>query len=213
MSIAQKHARSSGFTIVELLIVIVVIAILAAITIVAYNGIQQRARNTQRIAAAKEWLESIKEYAVANQAYPASISTYCIGESNITNLDANPDVDCGVSNNVKHSSASETPAFNAGIKTIRSSIPNFPGAAVDIDAGLKGSGMLFRADTYDPTGENITNYPTLIFFLEGSNQDCVLQPLVNAGLGGNFTKTTSKNSYPLPLGTACRVMLPDPTKL
>lgn len=34
----------SGFTIVELLIVIVVIAILAAISIVAYNGVQARAR-------------------------------------------------------------------------------------------------------------------------------------------------------------------------
>ena len=34
----------SGFTIVELLIVIVVIAILAAISVVAYNGIQDRAR-------------------------------------------------------------------------------------------------------------------------------------------------------------------------
>ena len=33
----------SGFTIVELLIVIVVIAVLATITIVAYNGIQNRA--------------------------------------------------------------------------------------------------------------------------------------------------------------------------
>lgn len=38
----------SGFTIVELLIVIVVIGILAAITIVAYNGVQQRARDTIR---------------------------------------------------------------------------------------------------------------------------------------------------------------------
>jgi len=40
----------SGFTIVELLIVIVVIAILAAISIVAYNGIQQRARDTSRVS-------------------------------------------------------------------------------------------------------------------------------------------------------------------
>ena len=36
----------SGFTIVELLIVIVVIAILAAVTIVAYNGLQHRAKTS-----------------------------------------------------------------------------------------------------------------------------------------------------------------------
>lgn len=36
----------AGFTIVELLIVIVIIGILAAITIVAYNGIQNRANDT-----------------------------------------------------------------------------------------------------------------------------------------------------------------------
>lgn len=37
-----------GFTIVELLIVIVVIAILAAISIVAYNTVAAKARDAQR---------------------------------------------------------------------------------------------------------------------------------------------------------------------
>ena len=39
-----------GFTIVELLIVVVVIAILAAITIVSYNGITQRAYTTSSLS-------------------------------------------------------------------------------------------------------------------------------------------------------------------
>lgn len=40
--------NTTGFTIVELLIVIVIIAILAAISIITYTNIQQRARDTQR---------------------------------------------------------------------------------------------------------------------------------------------------------------------
>lgn len=40
-------SASRGFTIVELLIVIVVIAILAAISVVAYNGIQDRSRTSK----------------------------------------------------------------------------------------------------------------------------------------------------------------------
>jgi len=42
----MKRTSHGGFTIVELLIVVVVIAILAAITIVAYNGVQQQAKSS-----------------------------------------------------------------------------------------------------------------------------------------------------------------------
>lgn len=59
-----------GFTIVELLIVIVVIGILAAITIVAYNGVQAKARDSTRIAKVKSIAKAIDLYYVDNGKYP-----------------------------------------------------------------------------------------------------------------------------------------------
>lgn len=62
-----------GFTIVELLIVIVVIAILAAIVIVAYNGIQNRAKTQSAAASASAIQKKIEAYAAANNgSYPSS---------------------------------------------------------------------------------------------------------------------------------------------
>jgi prepilin-type N-terminal cleavage/methylation domain-containing protein len=59
--------KDRGFTIVELLIVIVVIAILAAIVIVAYNGVQKRAN----ASTAKSNAESVQKVA---EAYAADTS-------------------------------------------------------------------------------------------------------------------------------------------
>ena len=63
--------KQAGFTIVELLIVIVVIAILAAITIVAYAGIQSRARDASRDSAADTIMKALELYAADNSGqYP-----------------------------------------------------------------------------------------------------------------------------------------------
>lgn len=69
--------RGNGFTIVELLIVIVVIAILAAISVVAFNGIQQRGRNAQTISGVKAYEKALKLYYADNGSYPAV--TACLG--------------------------------------------------------------------------------------------------------------------------------------
>lgn len=74
----KTWAKHTGFTIVELLIVIVVIAILAAISVVAYNGIQTRAENTKTVQSVAQYGKAIKLYVADRGAYP--IQTYsCLG--------------------------------------------------------------------------------------------------------------------------------------
>ncbi len=67
----------TGFTIVELLIVIVVIAILAAISVVAYNGIQQRSQNAKIVSGVRDWAQIIRMYKADSGEYPTM--TACLG--------------------------------------------------------------------------------------------------------------------------------------
>jgi prepilin-type N-terminal cleavage/methylation domain-containing protein len=55
----MQFSRQRGFTIVELLIVIVIIGILAALVIVSYNGITERANSTKVISTAKAFIKAL----------------------------------------------------------------------------------------------------------------------------------------------------------
>lgn len=74
-----KVSRTHGFTLVELLIVIVVIGILAAITIVAYNGVQTKAENSKTLSAVTAWAKTIRMYHIETGNWPDTNS--CLGSS------------------------------------------------------------------------------------------------------------------------------------
>ena len=67
----KRDNRSKGFTIVELLIVIVVIGILAALVITAYAGIQAKARNGKRSTDIQAVQTQLEAFYSQNNYYPS----------------------------------------------------------------------------------------------------------------------------------------------
>lgn len=88
--ISIKKAAAKGFTIVELLIVIVVIGILAALVVVTYNGIQQKARDTERKTDINALHGQLEAYQAQNGKYPtlANVNDATFRSTNMKGLDA-----------------------------------------------------------------------------------------------------------------------------
>ncbi|RYX79471.1 prepilin-type N-terminal cleavage/methylation domain-containing protein [bacterium] len=89
---SQNKPQQHGFTIIELLIVIVVIGILAAIVIVAYNGVAVRARNAAWVTEFDGYHKLFLAYRLQNGKYPSMPinDRYCLGESNFQASEINP---------------------------------------------------------------------------------------------------------------------------
>jgi prepilin-type N-terminal cleavage/methylation domain-containing protein len=68
--LAKIRQRSKGFTIVELLIVIVVIGILISIVYVNYNAAQAKSRDSKRLVDAKAIEAALASYRSSNTGYP-----------------------------------------------------------------------------------------------------------------------------------------------
>ena len=71
----KTYIKQSGFTIVELLIVIVIIGILAAIAIVSYSGVTARARDSDRLADLTSVQVALEAFFNDNGGYPLCYSS------------------------------------------------------------------------------------------------------------------------------------------
>lgn len=149
--------KQTGFTIVELLIVIVVIAILAAVSVVAYNGIQTRARNSQLFSGVTAYTKAITQYQAINSSLPTTSG--CLGAGYPANECWN-----GVSGTVTVTSALDTQLaeFVPSKPTLVTSLPVFD------SQGSRRGGLVYLAN-YPSAGRG-----ALRFYLEGSNQNCTV---------------------------------------
>ncbi len=79
--ILYMERRQHGFTLVELLIVIVVIAILASVSVVAYNSVQKRSKTALIYANATQLAKVVSIYGHEHGNFPGGIVSSCFGDA------------------------------------------------------------------------------------------------------------------------------------
>lgn len=114
--------RTSGFTIVELLVIIAVISILTSMVFLSYNSVQEGVQSAQRKADMETVLHLLKSYYNKNGEYP---QTTVNPASNWKTIDVRTDSNCfnGSSQadwvpNITGALPQSNPAYGAGVDGI-----------------------------------------------------------------------------------------------
>lgn len=166
--------RQRGFTIVELLIVIVVIGILAATTVVAFNGVQRKARDTDRKSDVASIIKAMEAYHVLNGRYPVASGSTVINSSWTTTADAS------------------WQTFTAQFAPTVTTLPTDPAPASSVPAISGGSNYDIYVNTGSYCGSAVGQMYLLVYHLEGEPQvntsvgECTTNPLNYYGAGSNY---------------------------
>jgi prepilin-type N-terminal cleavage/methylation domain-containing protein len=86
----RRTAHSSGFTLIEALVVISVIGILSAAVVTSLSSARVRGRDAQRVTDIKRIQVALQQYYDANDRYPSSISTVLVSGGFLDRLPSDP---------------------------------------------------------------------------------------------------------------------------
>ena len=183
------NKKAHGFTIVELLIVIVVIAILATISIAAYTNIQDRAKNAATISAVEQTIKAIHMYIAETGEYPATNN----GSHCLTTVQA-----CAWTTPVTTGSELRTKLVN--YSSLPDSVPDTSSTAF--------VGIMY---SYNNTRKfnDISKPAIIVYALNGTNQRCQLPNVANGG-GYNLSNSTSGRTDNNNGATICVISIDGP---
>ena len=192
----KYSSKQRALTIVELLIVIVVIAILATISIAAYTNIQQRARNTAIINAVSQTIRAIQAYTAQEGAYPTTVSS---------NMCITTESGC----------IFNTGTIIAANTTLINNISKVASVSRSIPIAENGSGITYNYNSgrkYNGESQPVL----LLYWLYGTNQKCGVNGVMSSWGGLTdapaVTSPTGYTSGNNPAGrTMCFVSVPGPS--
>ncbi len=180
----RYRVHQPGFTIVELLVVIIVIAILASVTVVAYNGVQDRAINSQTLSAVSQWEKILRTYQQLNPSTTAGglpISDYNCLASASANFPAGNGLVAGECMHGYPGSASFSAVYSS---TLTTDLQTILGTTVTLPSGYLRpiSGVVGSTQIY-VQGIRYNNL-AIQYYLKGYNVSCgkgSLVTTVNSG--------------------------------
>lgn len=154
--------RNKGFTIVELLIVIVVIGILALLVITTYSGIQSKARNGKRQTDIQSIQTQLEAFYSQNGFYPSrvDVNTASWRTTNMKSLDAQALID--PSNPTQaisgFTTAANGPLVNGAVAKSYSYVAKESDGTTDCTAGDTNCASYTLVATYEGTVNGSTTY-------------------------------------------------------
>ena len=82
-----RHGRDSGFTLIELMVVVIIVGILAAIALPSYAEYVRRSKISEAISNLSDMRTRLEQFFLDNRTYPTSCSS---ADTSTTNIKLSP---------------------------------------------------------------------------------------------------------------------------